>query len=319
MKLIKTVIACLFILCLSGMDVKAQKGVLSILNASPTDAKILGEGYLAPYSDMIASSLLSGWNTTARIQRFGKLNLSLGATYTMVPNGSQNFEVADLKTVQLKEGSTVPTMAGAGKTSFMAVPGQIAEDFTLIGEEINAYVSPSFSFSVGLPYHTEFLARCTPTANKSDYDSYLMWGAGVKHSFKSYIPSLRRLPYFNAAILVNYSSLVHTIVNEKVINGLIDTRAQALSGRMIVSADFPLIGFYGGAGVGEVSSDFNVKADAGETITTKEVKISNQTQIFDVVGGMKLNYGIFSVNMEYSTGIYSTFSLGLSCGLSYKN
>ena len=69
-------------------------------------------------------------------------------------------------------------------------------------------ISPALQFSIGVPLETEVMVRFLPGANtkldETEVNYRGLWGVGLKHSVKQWVPGWEKLP-FSLAIAAGYS------------------------------------------------------------------------------------------------------------------
>jgi hypothetical protein len=156
--------------------------------------------------------------------------------------------------------------------------------------------------------------RFVPERNWGDYGTAGLWGFGLKHSLKDYIPFLKRVPFWNMALLGAYTNFDSNLklpdVEEAIYDGRLGIKSSAYTARLLVGANFPIISFFAGMGYGNANSDFNVSGDFYET-EIDQVGFGYATDGFDFNIGTRLRFGIIAISADYSTGDYNMYNVGV--------
>ncbi len=176
--------------------------------------------------------------------------------------------------------------------------------------------------AVGLPFHTEVIGRYMPVVDMYDYGKVSLWGLGVKHSLKDYIPFVKRVPMLQLSVLgayTNFSSNVGVEFGDD--SGDLEIVANAYTARALVGVNFPVVCFYAGIGYGNTSSNFDVKgsfADIPDEIGIVEnpISLAYTTDGFDFNVGMRLRLAIFAIYADYTVGEYSVITAGV--GINFR-
>ncbi len=316
-------------ICVSSF---AQIEVASFLNLTKEgvkDIEKLTEAYLTPLGRGFATSLSSGWHNTARVHRLLGFDLSVGMTLTTIPDENKRFNLKDYNWNVLRynvPNPVTPTVAGKQTTRpqvGIALP-LTANDTAIIsnlftmpqGANLPFVLLPIAHFGLGVGIGTDIQARVLPPLTISDYGSIDMWGIGIKHDFKRWIPVVKNLP-FDASIAVNYSRVnsvfskfnyfptkMLTIDRQYIDNTLLslvdsDSRIQAeyydkqnlelhmksFSANLIVSKKLLFLTVYGSMGYS--SSDFGIQLKGDYLLPTLEMAGSLPVIALREAGRMK--------------------------------
>ncbi|NPA37496.1 MAG: porin family protein [Chlorobi bacterium] len=323
----KALFTIILIITTAFSQANAQDEIIDFLNAGIEDANALGHEYLRPYGEMLGVSLNGAWYSTAKVHKVLGFDVTFSASYVTVPGSGKSFDTNNitLQNVSPTNGTTVPTMAGSKSQEqsfyFNDDPTQ-SEILTIKGSDLDYFVSPMVQASVGVPFHSEIIVRYMPKVSISDYGKVSLWGLGVKHSLKDYIPFVKHVPALQLSVLgayTNFSSNLGVEYNGS--SGDLDINANAYSARVLVGFNVPVISVYAGAGYGNTSSDFDVKGTftgiPGEIGTvTDPISLGYTTNGFDFNVGMRIRLAIFAIYADYTVGDYSVITGGV--GFSFR-
>ena len=312
----------LFLLSFNGYKALSQEEIIDFLNAGIEDANALGEAYLRPYGEMLGVSLNGAWYNTAKVHKVLGFDVMFSGSYVTVPAGGKSFDVNDLtlQKVAAKNGDIVPTMAAddnVEQTFYLKDDPFQTDILTIKGSGLNYFVSPMVQAAVGLPFHTEVMGRFMPKINIFDYGQISMWGLGVKHSLKDYIPFIKRLHIVEVSVLGAYTNFNSNIgVEYNSTSGELDMNANAYTARALVGINIPVLSVYGGFGYGHTSSSFDVKGTFyGIPFETGPVEnpisLAYTTDGFDFNVGLRIRLAIFAIYADYTVGDYSVITAGV--------
>ncbi len=314
----------------SSLQAFGQGQIIDFLKAGQKDANTLSQAYLLPYGEMLGVNLNSGWYNSAKVHKVGGFDITIIGSYTTAPNSKKSFKPGELETLNpgtstgLPDGYA-PTMAGGDNTS-MTFNDKLTDTpiLTMEGAGADVFVSPMIQGAVGLPFHTELMGRFMPKTSYGDYGDAGLWGLGVKHSIKDYIPFVKRVPFLQASLLAAYTDFnADLAVAEAGIGaGKLNTSASAFTSRLLIGANIPVVSFYTGLGYGTTTSNFDLKGtfDVGSGSDVEEmtdpIALEYKTSGFDFNAGMRIRLGIFSFHGDYSVGEYSVISGGF--GINFR-
>ncbi len=182
------------------------------------DIETLTGAYLDPFGKGMATTLSSGWFNTAATHRMFGFDFSIGATLTTIPSADKKFNLNDYNWNVLVwdenqyPNPVSPTVAGQ-QASLMSAGVRLSDQIRLDGilnmpqgANLPAVGLPIVHLGVGVYKGTDVQLRLLPPMPISDFGNINMYGVGVKHDFKQWIPVVKKLP-FDAAIAVNYSKV----------------------------------------------------------------------------------------------------------------
>lgn len=319
------VVLFLFFLIISG--IKAQENVSDFLklgNNYVSDIKILSEAYLRPYGDMLGKTLNGSWYNSANVHKLTGFDFTVGVSMAMAPGSKKNYNVSELLSKMeggwvLKDNNVVMAPTVAGKNDIRPILTSEGVDVLTLpnGSGFDKFPMPMVQVGAGLPYHTEIIARFVPALEVGDAGKVTLFGVGVKHSIKEYIPVIRRIPFFNSSIMIGYTNFESEIGVSYLSgnNQKLNIKSTGLTSRLIIGANFPMLALYAGLGYGSASSDFGLKGSY-EGFNDNPVSFSYSTSGFDANAGLRLRFGLIAIHADYTIGDYNMASVGL--GLSFR-
>jgi hypothetical protein len=253
-------------------------------------AKLL-EAYLTPFPTAFGATLNAGWYNTAKTHRFPGFDLTLSVNMAFVPDEAKSFNLDDLQlspNTRYPEGAFSPTVSGpTGDTRpQMEFVQLIDEQETVIarytlpqGAGLGYIPAPTLQLGVGVPFGTDIIARYTPEVTFGDAGNMGLWGAGIKHDIKQWLPFLGRVPVINLAVMGGYTNFYtgagidfspsnirgannspardRTSSRVSFDDQHMNFRVQSITANLIGSADLPFFTAY--AGIGVNSTTANIK------------------------------------------------------------
>ena len=223
MKRISTLSVLALIICSFTSNLQAQSDISEIFKAGVADLNTVANGYLTPAGNSFAAGLGTNWYNTAEVHIPFGFDLTVGGGVVEVPLAEQMFSLAGLKNLQPKISGTTqaPTFGGTGPgVELNLMQPHYLSDGTTVNPYwnngtgvITSFTTPtglsrfmptaSVQFTIGLPFINDVSVRFIPTVNASGFN-VSMWGVGIKHNFKQWIPVVKDLP-FDAAIQLAYT------------------------------------------------------------------------------------------------------------------
>jgi hypothetical protein len=344
-------------LLLLPFSASAQEDISSIFKAGGAIGT-LAEGYLKPAGVGFAAGLGSNWYNTAATHSVLGFDLTIGASVSFVPTSEQNFNITGIPNISPVNPSvtTAPTFGGSGS----GVDLQLKSGSTVIStfktpDGISKYMpSANIQLGIGLPLGTDITIRYSPDLKFKGMNVGL-WGIGVKHNVKQWIPVVNMLP-FDASVMVAYTNfgldyafdgqlkandLVSnpplmlnsaTIDDSKSVNQGFKIHADALMANFILSKSFLFFTPYVGVGITRTnfSLDFTgsyptlgapISPDPRASIVYKTSadlpKVSyNEIMPGTTVGFRMKLFFITALHAQYTFQKYPTASLGF--GINFR-
>ncbi len=334
----------------------------SMMAAGKADAELLFESYLSPYINGFGAAMAGGWYNTAESHKPGGFDITFTLNAAMVPEKYTSFNLDELELQALhlaNPGENItPTVAGAADDGSQL-------NYNLAGYELRAFdmpqgldwryvPAPTVQASVGLFKGTDLLGRYLPNIKKNDY-GFGLWGVGVKHDIKQWIPGVKKLPVLQLSLMYGYTKLhadAGIAVEPEDIGARDNTTgiswddqemhfvAESHTVNLLVAAKLPVITFYGGAGIIKTKAnlqlngyypvaDFIASATAGEMVVTNEsagdaldpidMEIKNQDGGYTKPRlniGFRLKLSIITFHFDYTRANFNVFTGGF--GFSWR-
>lgn len=318
--------------------VQAQDDIDKLLREGVADGKYLLNGYLNPFMKSLGQGLNQGWYNTAKPHKVVGFDLTITTSLMYVPNSDRFFYVDNnkLSSIELLTGpggtpqsGKVPTFFGPDKDVTFRSKGSTdpADEFTgpsgldpkkEIG--VNALPVPMATFGIGLPKGTDLRIRFTPSIDLGSQGTFNLWGVGVMHDIKQYIPGIKLLPfdlsgffgYTQFKLNVGYDG--SEIAGDKQ-KGIFSSSATTIQG--VISKKVSVLTVYGGAGYNIAKSklgmrgwyDFNDNGirDNGET---NPLTMSFAASGPRVSAGFRLKLAVFTLHADYTVQKYRALTVG---------
>jgi hypothetical protein len=259
--------------------------------------KILG-AYVDPFAKAFGYNLSAGWYNTAKLHSLLGFDFTVTLNVAMIPSDQKTYDVSKLglSTPNVSTPSIAQTIAGSTATGpeirYMTrinnTDYQLAKYNAPGGIGLGFVPMPMIQLDLGLVKGTEIIGRFLPTIGfgKGNNTEIGMWGVGLKHSIKQYIPAVDDIPFLNLSILAGYSQLHmvnaislnpnvrgDSIMFQDILRITFDAPAKALIGKSkqqmdllassftanaIVSLDFPIITIYAGVGISTANAELKL-------------------------------------------------------------
>lgn len=329
--------------------------------AGTADAEILLNSYLSPYVNAFGASLTGGWYNTAKPHDLGGFDLTATFNTAFVPDDALEYDVSEIGLTGLglanPTNSMAPTVAGKNKPGpQLNYTYNNDEAFdTPEGTNVPYFPSPMLQLGIGLIKNTEIMGRYMPTVSLGEAEMG-MWGVGLKHSLKQWIPVLDKIPVLQLSIMGGYTKLNSTIpinvtqddigadginvyneegdlVDSDIIwdDQSFDITASSFTANILVSANLPVICFYGGLGF--ATTNTNLKTNGYYPMYNIDEIIPFVTALKDPIDieikntdggttkprynvGMRLKLGFFTIHGDYTYANYSMATVGV--GISFR-
>lgn len=322
------------------------------LSGSVDDAQVLLTDYMAPYFNGFGASLTGGWYNTAKVHKLGGFDLTATLNSAIVPTAESHFDIPELSSMQVSGNDvSTPTISGPKEQGPMIqynpdIEGVDPIDAYRMPKGINnRYVpSPMLQLGVGLFKGTEIQGRYMPTFTYGE-SKIGMWGIGLKHDLKQWIPVIEKVPVLHVAIqggMTKLNSEIGIEVEPEDINASgmpgadlsnwdnqkMVFEATSITVNLIGSVNLPVISFYGGLGIANTKSNlkmegdyptvvFNTQNPTGQVVAITdplniEVKNSDGSTTKPRLNvGMRLKLGVITLHGDYTYAYYSVVSAGL--------
>lgn len=339
----------------------------TILQSGKADANSLVQAYLKPFGSGFGAGLNTGWTNTAKPHNTLGFDLTVSAGLAIVPDGDLSFDVNDLNLQQLEveSGSSVsPTISGINQSgptmaAYADIPGQGQEklvEFDLPeGTNFQYVPAPMIKAGVGIIKNTDLMLRYTPEYDIENYGSFKVFGFGVKHDIKQWLPGGNLMPV-DLSVMFGYTSMElgtdFNVVAEDVIQDPANTEnpytastwegqgaelnTDAWSINALVGKTLPVISVYGGIGY-EASNlsiltpgsyptvipneAFQDDPNNNEPLIVNAIDQPIDVEIegdngFRALAGFRFRFAIFHISASYTLSNYSSYNVGF--GISFR-
>jgi hypothetical protein len=273
---------------LISVGVHAQiKEIGSMLSGSTSDAQKLLQAYLKPYANAFGADLNGGWYNTAKPHKLLGFDLTASVSVALVPSADKTYDVSSLGLTSgaiITNGTTAPTVAGSKTSSrpmleYQAGGKTYAKFTTPNGTGWGVIPAPMFQLGLGLIKETDVTIRYVPTMNIGNFGSVGLWGIGLKHSIKQWIPGLKMAPFFNLSAFLGYTKMTtdanlsflpsYYVDNINAIdetslaydNQKMQMTFKGFTGNIVASFDLPIVTFYGAVGIATTRANLALKGD----------------------------------------------------------
>ena len=350
----KTAALGLFIgLFLVSKTTSAQNETAELIKSGLTNAEILAKAYSKPLSKAFGTDINTGWITTGKAFKPGRFEVRVFANAAFVPEKDRTFAVNTLglnSNVRLAPGSTnvAPTVFGDDS------PGPLLNVYatrpdTKQEEQITSFNTPEgigtsiapipmAQVTIGLVKETELMVRFIPKSTAGDFKVDL-WGVGLKHSIRQWIPGMTDSPLdiTAAAAYSSFRSSYGLQVNPQsgvanpnpvdYTNQNIIFNTEAFMGQLVVSRTISVITGYAGLSYSSAATTTGMLGNYPVTILREQPPYTRQIQNITnpvnfvtnynqlgITGGFRLKIAIFTLNAEGTWAKYPTVSAGIGLG-----
>lgn len=313
------------------------------LEGGVEDGNKLLQDYLSPVFVGFGYSLNSGWYNTGRPHKLLGVDITTTISGAYVPESAQYFKINPAHYQHL---TTAPAENGQTKFPTIMGPNLDADDipYLVFNEDTpdtdddirvsgptglglkEAYDMPNIvpaaaaQIGIGLIKGTEVKLRLIPAQTFGDpgqETSVKMFGLGVMHDVKQWIPGIKNLP-FDLSGFVAFSNMnVSSQINEDAPDQVAEFNVSGTTVQGIISKKLAILTVYGG--VGFMASKVNFKMDG-----TYETEAGDFTDPIDFDyknSGLRANLGarlkllVFTFHAEYAVQQYNTISGGVGISI----
>jgi len=333
----------------------------NFLKGGVNDAQLLLTEYLRPYGNILSTNLSGGWYNTASIHDFPGFDITFSTSMSFAPSMHKEFDATKLGLTKLtlKSGSPTVLPTAVGESDGQTATFQhLKNGYSLA--EFDMPKGSGFGFApmfmlqagVGLPFKTEITGRFCPKVEIFDVKMGL-WGVGLKHSLKQYIPVMKMVPLWNLSLQAGFTRFYSSAPLEflpddydspettDVTGNLalydsqeIQFNMNSLTGNLLASINLPVLCVYAGVGFVSTSTelkllgnypmvtDFNIAANKpiiGEYVTDPiniEIKNANGSVLPRFNLGTRFKFAVITLHFDYTYADYSMATAGL--GFSFR-
>ncbi|MEQ9423563.1 MAG: hypothetical protein RJQ09_04035 [Cyclobacteriaceae bacterium] len=350
-------IVSIILFLLSSSNIKAQDlDFSSVLSGGTEDAEIYLNGYINPFMKGFGYGLTNGWYNTAETHKKFGVDLTITGNLAYVPDNDLFFN-ATFNTLTVSGSGDLPTVFGPDANSTMNFSttqqvtytdpesGQtVMENATITGQfdapdglDLEEEVGSSFvpvpmvQLGVGLVKQTDLNLRLIPKISTDDFEMN-MWGLGVKHGIKQWIPGIKHIP-IDLSVFLGYTKLkAENDLSGVGLDGtdqVAEYNVNSFTMQALVSKKLSVLTLYSGLGFNSTSSNLAMKGTYVIEGTT-EVTTSNGTETVDssydiidpidldfsssgprITFGARLKLFILTLHGAYTIQEYNTLTVGL--------
>lgn len=361
-------IVLLFALMIStAMEVSAQD-FTQIFKAPEKDAEAYLNNYIGPGMLSFANGMAGGWYNTAKPHKPLGFDLTVTVNVANIPKAERSFlfNSGDYDNIQLSGGGSaqLPTLAGGepdeqlalsgkyehtdGKTyvytsdSFDAPKGLDVEQFPIAGVPV-----PLIQLGIGVIKNTDIKIRYgnlnrtfEGSNNSKSVYSVNLFGLGVMHDFKQWIPAIKHLP-IDMSVFVGFSRFkarVDIDVNKDVsdpssvgyvADGFAEMTSNTTTIQALISKKLSILTPYIGIGYNAVGSGIKVKGkftnnnlrdtDGNPTSLTLtdpvDLTFGGGSSLRTTLG-MRIKLAVLTLHADYTLQKYNMLTVGV--GISFR-
>jgi hypothetical protein len=322
-----------------------------------SDAEKLFEAYITPWANAIGTSLSGGWYNTAKPHKPGGFDLTITTNMAFVPDDAKTFDLAELglsNNARFQTANSIaPTVAGETESGpeidYYLENIPVSSISTPQGTGVGLWLSPMAQIGIGLFKGTEINFRLMPRVEIGKYGKLGLWGIGGKHSIKQWIPAIKKLPVLQLSVMGGYtkftSSFNISVTPENLdvadqtstvsfANQSMDLTIKSFTANILVSANLPVVCFYGGLGI--VNTKTNLLLSGYYPIPTiyqSQPAVRDESAAEDPIDleienndgkptkprlniGMRIKLGVLTIHGDYTYAHYSNVTAGV--GLSVR-
>lgn len=311
-----------------------QNDVDQLLTESFNDGRKLVNAYATPFMNSVSLGLNQGWYNTAQTHKVAGVDLTITASAMTIPKSDLLFDVTKLglEVIELKGTSPhypyAPTILGpddapvftftdsqTGITQEYKGPG----GFNLEKELGRNWVPvPMANLGFGLPKGTDIKLRFTPAIDVGGDASLKIYGVGVMHDVKQWIPGMKLLP-FDLSGFVGYTKFKMESYFDKAAypdrRGLFEMNATTVQG--LISKKFSVLTLYGGLGYNIARSTLAMKGtydiNGDGQVGANEIDpldLNFSASGFRTTAGMRLKLAVLTFHADYTLQKYKCLTVG---------
>jgi hypothetical protein len=331
--------ACATILLLAGfITTQAQENVEDFLKADAADAEVLIKAYLDPFAKSVSIGMSQGWYNTAKAHKLGGFDITATVNMMSIPDNELFYNVAklNLQNIRLAEESpdyqsvevqNAPTVVGPKRAPvFEAEFNGVTQSFSgPKGLDIKSQFGrtivpvPMIQLGLGLPKGTDIKFRFIPKRGLGEDASVGMFGIGIMHDVKQWIPGMKTLP-FDLSGFAGYTRLKVTVdvpEDDFAHNGSGELAMDAFTLQGVISKKISVLTLYGGLGYNVASSrmvmlgSYDIDQDGNfDSSEVDPVDIKFAASGPRITGGFRLKIAVITLHTDYTLQKYSSLTVG---------
>jgi hypothetical protein len=336
---------------------KGQIDLSTILEAGVEDATTLMENYMEPVFLGFGYGVNNGWYNTAETHKLLGFDVTVMANSAFVPNSDQFFTINDEDYTNIRVVPTTgtngedvgiirrsPTFLGpnlapeelptlsylddsGNEIARTSAPTGLGLEEWLESEaniKINPMPSAMVQLGLGLVKNTDLTIRFIPategigTLSEREYE-FSMFGIGVKHDIKQWIPGLKLVP-FDFAGFVGWNKINATyFLDSDKPDQIADFNVSSFTLQGIISKKLWIFTPFAGLGIATTATnfallgDYDGEVDADLPTDPIDFRYSSAGPRFNV--GFRLRLFILNLHVDYALQKYNTLTAGVGIGI----
>lgn len=318
----------------------AQEDLDKFLQESANDAEKLVGAYMSPFMKSVSSGLNQGWYNTAKPHKIAGFDITVTGNLMTIPNDEMFYNVVKLNLEEIEMDPTSPDYESPTVQNAPTIFGpERAPIFRLQSDPLsgtfegpagidlkgnlgkNIVPVPMVHLGFGLPKGTDIKFRFIPNMGIGTDATFGLWGVGVMHDIKQWIPGMKSLP-FDLSAFAGYTrlKLEGTFPDDPYrqdARGLMHMNATTVQG--VISKKISVLTVYGGAGYNLAKSklallgsyDINQDGDFSDTREKDPLDIDFAASGPRVTAGFRLKLAVITLHADYTLQKYKSLSIGL--------
>lgn len=307
----------------------------TFLEAGIDDANLLLQSYMRPAFEGFGFGMNSGWYNTAKPHKVLGFDITANVSLARVPDSRQFFTLpTGLTNVSLtnpNDPRPLPTLFGPNLGADDLPELRFVDDN---GEEIirisaptglgidedivpfNAVPAPMVQLGIGVFKGTELKLRYIPEVDFDGDGTVRLFGIGVMHDIKQYLPGEKILP-FDLSAFVGYTSLKSTVNIDEDAGQSAEFDASAWTIQGVISKKILFFTAFAGLGYSNYSVDFGMVGD----YTTETTTFTDPINLSFKNNGLRTNIGVrfkllfLTLTGEYAIQEYNTLTAGIGVSI----
>lgn len=347
----------LFLLTLFSIQIAAQ-GIQQTFVISDLNPYL--SAYVSPFAKAMAVSMSGGWTHTAKVHNLLGFDLTLGASYVQIPTSEMTFNPQKIDMPGYSFiGKEAPTISSDENMPLTLITKEFINGApfgfsipVLKGLNISYGGMVNLQAAIGLPKGTDLIVRYIPdvssTTNRLITEGIELrktgvFGMGVKHDIKQWLPFIKEVPFLQLSGLASYSRFftgfygdamrvdpeamgIDSDLRETLWDGQqLDIKMSSFMGSLLLGADFPVFQPFIGIGVNSSTFEgdfvgnypivkFNLLNPLGviDDYEVDPIHTSVTSMDFNFQAGARLKLGFFVLYYALTFQQYTMHSAGMS-------
>ncbi len=301
-----------------------------LLEAGASDANTLLSNYFEPAFTGFGYGLNGGWFNTAKTHKNLGFDLTVTANLALIPDDAlfYTFNNADYRNARLSQGTSrdFPTFFGPttnpddigditfnpdteNEIRFSAPQGFDPEsEFGL-----NAVPVPMAQLGIGIYKNTDLKVRWTPEIDLDGNGTFKLFGLGVLHDVKQWIPGLKLVP-IDLSAFVGFTNMKTEFFIDEAAGQRAQFDVNGLVIQGLISKKFSILTVYGGLGFSSTKTSFALLGDydiEGIDLPTDPIDFDFNTSSLRATAGLRIKLAILTLHGDYTLQEYNTLTAGV--------